>query len=133
MVLVDSSVWISYLKDSDQRSVGPLNSLIVENNRACICGIVLQEVLQGVREEKEYRLLKERFSLLPYYEAEKSTYLLASEIYRTLRKKGKTVVGADALIAAITIENKLQLFTLDVHFGMIADSYKNLLLFKNKI
>jgi hypothetical protein len=95
----------------------------------------LQEILQGVREEREYRLLKEKFSLLPYYEAGKSTYLLASEIYRTLRKKGKTVVGADALIASIVIENKLQLFTLDAHFDMIADSYKNLRLFKpsNKI
>lgn len=90
----------------------------------------MQEVLQGVREDKEHRLLKARLISLPFYDVDMSTYILAADIYRTLRKKGKTVPGADVLIAATALENKLGLFSLDtVHFDLIAEAFKGLRLY----
>jgi predicted nucleic acid-binding protein len=130
VILVDSSVWIEYFRGTDDKLSATLGSLILNDNRACICGTVLQEVLQGVREEKEHRLLKERLLSLPFYDADKSTFILAADIYRTLRKRGKTVPGADVLIAATAIENHLPLYSLDTaHFNLIAESFKRLRFF----
>ena len=50
----------------------------------------------------------------------KETYLQASSLYRTLRKKGISVPPVDVTIAAIAILNQIPLFTKDRHFKIIA-------------
>ena len=132
MILVDSSVWIEFLRGHDHAIFEAVNGLIKESNRACICGIIMQEVLQGIREDREHSLVKERLELLPFLEAGKHTYMAAADIYRKLRRKGNTVPGADALIAAIAAEHEARLFTLDTsHFKMIAESFIGLKLYNS--
>ena len=71
MVLVDTSVWIDYFQAAESNHASALESLIRDNNRAMICGIILQEVLQGIRDDKSYTLTKDRLSRLPYLELDK--------------------------------------------------------------
>lgn len=130
MILVDSSVWIEFLRGKDRAIFDAVSGLIKDSNRVCICGIIMQEVFQGIRDDREHSLVKEKLELLPFLEAGKHTYIAAADIYRTLRKKGKTVPGADALIAALAIEHEAGLYTLDLpHFQMIAENLASLRLY----
>jgi predicted nucleic acid-binding protein len=126
LILVDSSAWISFLKPEPSQVDKKIESIILGGNEACLCGIIFQEVLQGVRNDSEYALLKERLEAFPFIQIDRNTHLLASNVYRQTRKKGGAVPSTDALIAATAIENNLSLLTLDKHFTLIAKIYKGL-------
>ena len=118
MVVVDSSVWIDYFQTPE--GDGRLEELIRERNRAVICGIIPQEILQGIREQKSYDITRQRLLFLPFLEAGREVHLLAASLYRDLRKKGVTVSSTDASIAAVAIYHGFPLFTRDEHFSEIA-------------
>ena len=120
MVLVDTSIWIDYFRDPAAKGNDLLEGLIREQNRAAICGIILQEILQGIRDEKSYQLTRQRLLFLPFLEATRDIHLIAASLYRDLRKKGVTVPSTDAAIAAVAIHNGFPLFTSDTHFTEIA-------------
>jgi hypothetical protein len=120
MVLVDTSIWINYFRDPAAEGNGLLEELVREHNRAAICGIIIQEILQGIRDEKSYRLTRQRLLFLPFLEATRDVHLIAAALYRDLRKTGVTVPSTDAAIAAVAIHNGFPLFTADTHFTDIA-------------
>jgi predicted nucleic acid-binding protein len=120
VVLVDTSIWIDFLQSPASPYIEKLESLIRDNNRAVICGIVLQEILQGIKDDRSFALIKERLSVFPFINTGKETYIYASTLYRTMRKKGITIPPADATIAAIAVLNGISLFTNDEHFKVIA-------------
>lgn len=120
MVLVDTSVWIDFFQDDDSLYAKTLEGLIKDNNRAVICGVVLQEVLQGIKEHTTYELTKERLLKLPFLDTNKETYIYASSLYKNLRRKGITIPSIDTTIASIAILNRIPLFTKDEHFKTIA-------------
>ncbi len=121
MVLVDSSIWIDYLQGSGSVHNNRLEELIKDHNRTAICGIVLQEILQGIRDDKNYRTIRKSLASIPFINTDKETYLYSSALYRSLRKNGITVPPVDVTIASVAILNKLPLFTNDGHFKKIAD------------
>lgn len=120
MVVVDTSVWIDFFRNPADEGNGMLEELIRGQNRAAICGIILQEILQGIREQKSYELTRQRLLFLPFLDATREVHLLAASLYRDLRKQGVTVPSADAAIAAVAIYNSFPLFTRDGHFAEIA-------------
>lgn len=119
MVLVDTSIWIDFFQNNDSIHAQTLDGLIRDNNRAVICGVVLQEILQGIKDNNSYELTKERLSRLPFLDANKETYIYASSLYRTLRRKGITVPSVDTTIAAIAVLTRIPLFTKDEYFKII--------------
>lgn len=120
MVLVDTSIWIDFFQNPESVHNEKLEKLIRNSNRAVICGIILQEILQGIKDERSCLLTKDRLSRLPFIDTKKETYLQASSLYRALRKKGISVPPVDVTIAAIAILNQIPLFTKDQHFKIIA-------------
>lgn len=128
MVLVDTSIWIDFFQNNDSLHAITLEGLIKDNNRAIICGVVLQEALQGIRDNTSYELTKEKLSKLSFLDTNKETYIYASSLYRTLRRKGITIPSIDITIASIAILNRIPLFTKDEHFKTIA-RYSELKLF----
>lgn len=123
MIIVDTSIWIDFLQDSESIHQERLEDLIGNNNKALICGIILQEVLQGIKDNKSYEITKQRLSKLPFIDTNKETYLYASALYGTLRSKGITVPSVDTTIAALAIQNKIPLFTKDEHFKIVAKHF----------
>lgn len=121
MVLVDSSVWIDLLQNPDSHWATRLAELIAGHNRAVLCGVVLQEVLQGIRDDAAFNLTRERLCRLPFVETTREIHLLAADLYRQLRSRGITVPSTDTTIAAIAMVNRLQLFSKDRHFTLIAE------------
>ncbi len=120
MVLVDTSVWIAFFRSPAGEGDGMLEELIRDRNRVGLCGIILQEILQGIREQKSYETTRQRLLFLPFLEASREIHLLAVSLYRDLRKRGITVPSTDVAIAAVAIYHDLPLFTLDAHFTEIA-------------
>jgi len=126
LILVDTSVWIDFLNGVNSRTRRTLHKLLEEEEDIAITEIILTEILQGVKEDKDFKKLKDYLLEFPIYSPSgTNTYLKAAEIYRTCRKKGKTVrKTVDCIIAAICIENSLTLLHKDRDFGAIESCHK---------
>jgi hypothetical protein len=120
VVIVDTSIWIDFFQYPESIYQEKLEELVTDNNQVIICGIILQEVLQGIKDQKDYEITRQRLTRLPFLNTNKETYLYASALYRKLRSEGITIPSVDITIAALAILNDLPLFTKDVHFRVIA-------------
>lgn len=120
-MLVDTSVWVDALRGSDTPQTRKLASTLAEKGGVCICGLVLTEVLQGVRSSHERGEAQRRFALLGYLPMPRRAYLLAARIYRSARARGWTVRSTmDCLIAACAIVNGASLLQSDRDFEVLA-------------
>ena len=54
MVLVDTTVWIDFFADRSELHVAALQKLIEIEEDLFLCGIILTEVLQGIRSDEDY-------------------------------------------------------------------------------
>jgi predicted nucleic acid-binding protein len=121
MTLVDTSVWIDFLAARNTPQVAALESFIDQREDLCLCGVILTEVLQGIRDDKQHKQTESVLSSLTYLPMDHSTFLLAANIYRTLRSRGITIRNSvDCMIAAVCIEHKAHLLHSDRDFDYIA-------------
>ena len=123
MVLVDTSIWIDFFQAPESRTATELVSLIKDHNRVVLCGIVLQELLQGIRDKKSFELVRERLRKFPFIETKREDWIVAASLYKELRAKGITLPPADVTIAATALHNNITLFSRDGNFGVLAESY----------
>jgi len=117
VILVDSSVWIDYFTGKKTPAAEELDSLLGQDLVA-IGDLMLVEVLQGFRADKDYRRAKELLlSLTVVNMLDTAITLKSAANFRKLRKKGITVRKTiDAIIATYCIENKLPLLHSDKDF-----------------
>lgn len=101
MVLVDSSVWVDYFNGTVNAQTDKLDELM-GSGTVLVGDLMLAEVLQGFRHDREYRLAKAQLLEFPMRAiVSESSALAAAEFYRKLRKRGITVrKTVDSLIAA---------------------------------
>jgi predicted nucleic acid-binding protein len=123
-ILVDSSVWIDFLRNNITAQTKRLEQLIVEREDLCICGFVRTEVLQGIKDDRQYIATKRQLSNLIYLEDDVSTFDLGATIYRELRKQGLTIRNSiDCLIAATVIQHGAHLLDADRDYELIDQHY----------
>ena len=117
MILVDSSVWIDYFIGRDTGETDFLDSAL-GTDTICIGDIILAEVLQGFKEDKDFRTAKEILTGLPIYQIMTPELALKGAAnYRILRKQGITIrKSVDVWIATFCIGNKLPLLFSDRDF-----------------
>ncbi len=117
MIVVDSSVWIDYFTGNDTPEADHLDSLLGQELIA-IGDLVLTEVLQGFRADKDFR--KARDLLLSFHVVnmlDTTIALKSAANFRALRKIGLTVrKTVDSIIATYCIENRLPLLHSDKDF-----------------
>jgi hypothetical protein len=123
MILVDTSVWIDFLRAEDTPHRRVLHELIANEQDLCITGLILTEILQGIKDNRANRETKEYLLEYPIYDSSGiATYIEAANIYRLCMKKGKTVRKTiDCLIASVAIENDLRLLHNDSDFDHIEE------------
>ncbi len=78
MILVDTTVWVDFFSGRETKQVQYLVQYIEQREELCICGIILTEILQGIRSQKEYAQVENLFSTLLYLEMDKDTFILAA-------------------------------------------------------
>jgi hypothetical protein len=124
MTLVDTSVWIDFFAARNTAQVVALESSIDQREDLCLCGVIITEVLQGIRDDKQYKQTESVLSNLIYLPMDQSTFLLAANIYRTLRSRGITIRNSvDCMIAAVCIEHEANLLHNDRDFDHIVDVF----------
>lgn len=117
MILVDSSVWVDYFSGNDSAEADFLDGIL--GDRAVAIGdLILTEVLQGFRHEKDYKVAKSLLEELTVLELlGKKMAIKSADNFRKLRKKGITIrKTADVIIASYCIEHSLPLLFSDKDF-----------------
>jgi predicted nucleic acid-binding protein len=116
-IIVDTSIWIEYFKNNQKYVPFIEDNLNLEN--ILISGPIISELLHGVKSEKEYKLLSESISAVPYAECVYDDWIKTGETLYNLKKKGITVPLTDILISAIAIRHDASVLSLDKHFKSI--------------
>ena len=114
-VLIDTSAWIQFFRKKEDPVSSMVESL-VESDRAVMTGVVMTELLQGTRNEKEARQLAMLLSVLPFIETERMDWQAAGETLRKLRARGVTIPVTDAVIGTVAHRRGLAVLTTDPHF-----------------
>jgi predicted nucleic acid-binding protein len=124
MVLVDTTVWIDFFSNRSLPHVRELEDLLINREDLCICGVILTEVLQGIRNDSEFERTRDLFHNLIFLPMRYSTFLRSAEIYRSLRQKGITIRKAvDCMIASVALENEIPLLDNDKDFDPIEENF----------
>lgn len=116
-ILADTSVWIEFFKAGSK--TGDTLAELLGRNNACTCGIVLFELMQGIKSEAEKSAILSMLSELQYFEMTAALWQKAAGLSHALKKKGLTLPLTDIFIASIAIAHNLSIFTLDRHFEQI--------------
>jgi predicted nucleic acid-binding protein len=120
VILVDTSVWIEVFR---ARRPFDLES-ILDFDDVVTCLPIIQEVLQGFRDERAYRAAREAMFSLPIVESPigADIYTEAIDLYRNARRSGLTIRSSvDCLIAACAIRHDLELLHRDRNYTALAD------------
>lgn len=119
MVLVDTSIWIEVFRKPPRVRL----EKVVDFDEIVTCLPVVQEILQGFRDDAAFSLARESMLALPMVESplESQVFLEAAELYRRARRSGHSVrSGVDCLIAACAIRNSLTILHRDRDFDALA-------------
>jgi len=117
MILVDTSVWIDYFNGVVNPQTDLLDSAIIDGSVA-MGDLIFLEILQGIRNDKDYRKTKQSLLTLDQYEVfGRGMAERCADNYRALRKNGITIrKTADVIIATFCIENQIPLLFIDRDF-----------------
>lgn len=119
-VLIDTSAWIVSFRKSGheklkQQVVDTLNAL-----SAVTTNIITMELLQGCRNDKEYKMMRSRLEALELLASNEEVWKIAYSAGYSLRKKGITVPSVDIIIASLAKAYDCTLLHHDRHFKLIA-------------
>jgi len=121
MVIADTSVWVDFLRGARASHCERMASLLDDQSIA-LCDRVLQEVLQGVRNDREFGTVSTRLLALPCFNlGGHALALAAARNYRRMRRLGVTPRSAtDVLIATFCVEEGHELLHNDRDFDFMA-------------
>ncbi len=119
MILVDTSAWVEFLRDTGSPVCNRVDALI--DGDIAVCHPIRMEVLAGARDERHLTSLRgllARVSLLP---TEPVDYEEAAALYRACRRRGETVRKLiDCLIAATAVRTSTPVLHADNDFDVLA-------------
>ena len=119
MILVDTSAWIEFLRDTGSVVCNRVEALIESD--IAVCDPIRMEVLAGARNERHLRSLRgllARATLLP---AGPADYDEAAALYRACRREGETVRRLiDCLIGSVAIRADATVLHNDSDFDVLA-------------
>jgi len=118
-IIVDTCVWIEFFRRKESDIAQHLKNLLRER-KVIVVGMVMAEVLQGVKLPKEMVLVKQNLKRLPCLEITREMWEGAGEISASLRSEGVTIPLSDLIIAAAALAGKHEVFTIDPHFEKVA-------------
>jgi predicted nucleic acid-binding protein len=122
LILIDASAFIEFLNRTGSRADTRVEQLIRNNDDIALADITLTEILQGIKNDWEYRDVKASLLTFPILSLKGSdSYISAAELHRKCRKKGLTIRSTvDLLIAQIALEQHADLLHNDRDFEAIA-------------
>lgn len=121
MIIVDSSVWIDYLHDTENAETLWLEKAM-GHEAIGLTSLILCEVLQGIRDERQFRLVQRQLLDFPVFEIPATALAIAAaKNYRLLKERGVTIrKSIDCLIATFCITEGHSLLHRDRDFDSFA-------------
>jgi predicted nucleic acid-binding protein len=119
VVLVDTSLWVEVFR----RSVRYRLESAVELEDVVTALPIVQEVLQGFRDERAFKTAREAMLALPIVESPipQERFLEAADLHRTALRARHTVRSAtDCLIAACALRHGLAVLHCDRDYDLLA-------------
>jgi hypothetical protein len=119
VVLVDTSIWIEVFRRPSPLVLGTH----IDFDDIVTCLPVIQEVLQGFRQDDTFRIARQAMAALPIVESplRAGVFDLAVDLYRSARRSGRTVRSStDCLIAACALRHGLTVLHSDRDYAALA-------------
>lgn len=123
-LLIDTSVWIDFFNGKENYKTKIVRDYLENDYPLFICPLIIQEILQGIRDDKEYEEVKnDLFELDILILDPVQSAIGAADLYRSVRKKGVTIKKAnDCMIAYYAVHYKMQLLHNDKDFILISNN-----------
>lgn len=118
--IADTSAWISSFSKQGHESLKEVLRGKILNGDLAMTGMVLLELLQGVRDDRQYESLKKRLSILPFLSIDDSIWAEVAKLTLHLRSKGVQAPLPDIFISCVSIRNQCVLIHCDSDFERIA-------------
>jgi len=122
-LFVDTGVWsLALRRDAPPHipQVDLLRNALEAGDPVFTTGLVLQELLQGIRGPRARDAIERRFSTLPFLVPDQADHVRAAAIHSSCRTKGVQVTTIDALLAALCLQHGLTMLSTDKDFERIA-------------
>jgi predicted nucleic acid-binding protein len=120
-MLVDTSVWIDLFAGRDTPQVQVLERTLQRGDDIALCGIILTEILQGIRDDRQFKRVRRDLQPVLMLPMTEPTFVQAASLFRQLRKQGLTIRKTnDCIIAATAIEHGMPLLHNDRDFDTLA-------------
>ncbi len=117
-ILIDTSVWIDYLKNKSSALSEKVDKILSENE-VYVPKIVMAELIQGAKSEREISVIKDFIDAFHVIDQKEDSWIKAGRLSYNLKKKGKAINLTDCYISVIAQEHDCKIFTLDEHFKEI--------------
>jgi predicted nucleic acid-binding protein len=120
VIVVDTSVWIDYLRCCDTPQVDRLQAFIADGIVLATTGVIRMELLCGAS-AAVFDELRASLDQHPVIATENADFDAAADLYRACRSAGAAVRSSvDCLIAAPCIRAGVPLLHADVDFDKLA-------------
>ena len=114
MILVDTSVLIDYTRGKDAKLVA-----LLPTRPVATCGVVRAELLSGARDAKHRATLATLLATFQDIPIPDTLWNTVGDNLALLRTSGITVPLSDAVIASPGIDNNIEVWSRDPHFGLM--------------
>jgi len=121
-MIFDTSVWIDFLKNKRNSATDLLAEYIERNDQVLLVPTILQEILQGIRQDAQYNHIKDILSYFTVLQIPTVQAAIgAADLYWALRKKGLAIRKSnDCMIAYYAIAFSTALVHADSDFYLIS-------------
>lgn len=122
MIVVDTSVWIDFLNGRTARHVDELSDLIDRDAGIALTDVILTEVLQGVRSDRQLAAVEVRLDEFDVLRLDSlDDFRQAASFYRVARRQGIMIRRTlDCLIAAVCVRESVPILHNDADFDSLA-------------
>jgi len=121
LVLIDTSVWIPFLRKSPPSVVKDEVDHLLAENRVAIVPMIRLELLGSIKSTDEFGRLKSRLDVLHRIPTDEANWEAAAQLAFELRQRGKIIPYTDILIASAAILANALLLHADRHFDLMAE------------
>ena len=119
MILVDTSAWIEFLRDTGSPVCEEVDRLLASD--LAVTDVIVMEVLAGARDDRHLSDLRNLLHRATLLSATSGDHEVAAGLYRACRRQGQTVRKlVDCLIAAVALRHDIAVLHQDVDFDVLA-------------
>ena len=121
MKLVDTSLWVEFLRRKGDPTVKQLLARLIEADLAAYTCPVRFELLSGVKPEEEADLAQ-ALAFSRHVPFEREDWPAAALLERRLRARGLTLPRNDLFVATVAIRTRLPVACRDTHFEAMREA-----------